>query len=156
MRPRSANVRKTVLVLAAAALALSGCDWPQFRNGPDRTGAAGQRLADFAGIPGIVERWSGTTGGAIASSPAVAGGIAYVGSSDAKLYAYDATTGAVRWSQSTGGEVLGSPAVAAGVVYTGSADTKLYAFDAVDGTPKWSRTVDETYGGVGASPAACR
>ena len=40
MRPRSANVRKTVLVFAAAALALSGCDWPQFRNGPERSGAA--------------------------------------------------------------------------------------------------------------------
>jgi outer membrane protein assembly factor BamB len=33
-------------------------------------------------------RWTGTTGGFVWSSPAPAGGVVYVGSNDANLYAY--------------------------------------------------------------------
>ncbi|HEY8673711.1 MAG TPA: PQQ-binding-like beta-propeller repeat protein [Candidatus Dormibacteraeota bacterium] len=32
--------------------------------------------------------WTGTTGGPVDSSPAVANGVVYVGSGDGKLYAY--------------------------------------------------------------------
>ena len=35
--------------------------------------------------------WSYTTGGGVASSPAVAGGIVYAGSYDGKVYALDAS-----------------------------------------------------------------
>jgi outer membrane protein assembly factor BamB len=104
--------------------------------------------------------WTRTTGGAVRSSPAVANGVVYVGSDDAKLYALDATTGAVLWTAPTGGAVQSSPTVANGVVYVGSDDTKLYAFDATgttncSGTPKvcsslWSFATDDA---VQASPA---
>ena len=83
--------------------------------------------------------WTGTTG-SIDSSPAVAGGVVYVGSNDQKLYAFDAaaTTGcagspkvcAPLWTGATGGAAFSSPAVAGGVVYVGSFDKRLYAFDA--------------------------
>ena len=43
--------------------------------------------------------WSAATGGPIRSSPTVAGGTVYVGSSDGDLYAFDATTGALLWQQ---------------------------------------------------------
>jgi outer membrane protein assembly factor BamB len=82
--------------------------------------------------------WSGTTDGAILSSPAVANGVVYVASADHKLYAFDAagvtncsgapTTCTPLWSATTGGFVTSSPAVANGVVYVGSADTKLHAY----------------------------
>ena len=72
--------------------------------------------------------WSAITGGAIASSPAVANGVVYVGSDDHNLYAFDAATGAPLRVLLTGGPVTSSPAVANGVVYVGSEDGYLYAF----------------------------
>jgi hypothetical protein len=79
--------------------------------------------------------WSYTTGGGVASSPAVAGGMVYVGSRndyvweyDAKFYCLDAATGAFVWSYTTGDNVDSSPAVAGGMVYVGSYDRKVYAF----------------------------
>jgi eukaryotic-like serine/threonine-protein kinase len=71
------------------------------------------------------------------SSPAVAGGLVYFGSSDGHLYALDAATGALRWKQRTGDVVHASPAVADGVAVVGSWDGRLYAFDAVTGAERW-------------------
>ena len=83
----------------------------------------------------IVSR--GATGGPVISSPAVAGGVVYVGSNDGFLYAFDAKGGAgcdlftcvPRWRGATGGPVSSSPVVAGGLVFVGSWDGKLYAFD---------------------------
>ena len=72
--------------------------------------------------------WNYTTGGEVASSPAVADGVVYVGSYDGKVYALDAMTGAFIWSYATGGMVVSSPAVANNVVYVGSYNHVLYAF----------------------------
>ena len=41
-------------------------------------------------------KWSYTTGGPVVSSPAVAGGVVYIGSDDGNVYALNATTGARR------------------------------------------------------------
>jgi outer membrane protein assembly factor BamB len=64
----------------------------------------------------------------VESSPAVANGVVYVGSSDDKVYALNASTGALLSSYTTGSSVYSSPAVANGVVYIGSLDKKVYAF----------------------------
>lgn len=87
------------------------------------------------------ERWSFTYGeprwwflsaSAMVIEPrlAVARGLVYVGSNDARLYALDAEAPVERWSFTTGGWVSSSPTVAHGVVYVGSHDSKLYAVDA--------------------------
>jgi outer membrane protein assembly factor BamB len=81
-------------------------------------------------------QWSGSTGGAVESSPAVANGIVYVGSRDVKLYAFDAEgtlnctgrTCTPLWTTATGDYVDSSPAVGDGVIYVGSRDKRLYAF----------------------------
>src|SRR5439155_14154109 len=90
--------------------------------------------------------WTGATGNAITSSPAVAGGVVYVGSYDDNLYAFDAAgatncsggpptaTCAPLWTGATGDFIISSPAVAGGVVYVGSRDDNLYAFDAAGTT----------------------
>jgi outer membrane protein assembly factor BamB len=72
--------------------------------------------------------WSYTTGGDVASSPAVANGVVFVGSYDDNVYALDAVTGALVWSYATGDMVVSSPAVADGMVYVGSYDHMVYAF----------------------------
>ncbi|MGF3523072.1 MAG: PQQ-binding-like beta-propeller repeat protein, partial [Candidatus Bathyarchaeia archaeon] len=83
-------------------------------------------------------KWAFKTDGQVASSPAVAGGMVYFGSSDDKLYALDASTGEVKWVFFTGGDAASSPAVADGVVLAGSYDGKLYAVDALSGVLLWS------------------
>jgi len=71
------------------------------------------------------------------SSPVVADGSVYVGSSDGNVYAIDAATGDERWSFRTGNVVHASPAYADGVVFVGSFDSYLYAIDAASGREKW-------------------
>jgi len=64
----------------------------------------------------------------VTSSPAVANGVVYVASEDGKLYALNASTGALLWNYVTNRRVQGSPAVANGAVYIGSFDHNVYAF----------------------------
>ena len=72
-------------------------------------------------------KWTYATGGEVRSSPAVADGVVFVGSNDAKLHVVDAATGEAKWTYATGGPVSSSPAVADSVVYVGSEDMKLHA-----------------------------
>ncbi len=83
-------------------------------------------------------KWTFTTAEAIVSSPVVANGVVYVGSSDNFLYAVDAGTGKLRWKFDAHGNVGSSPAVGGGSVYAVSLDGKLYAVDAATGTQKWA------------------
>lgn len=147
----------------------------------DGLGTAGWNLYAFdaadgsttcSGTPKIcAPLWTATTG-LVDDSPAVAGGVVYVGSNGlgGKLYAFDAAgntgcsgaskTCAPLWTAATGNAVESSPAVANGVVYVGSDDHNLYAFDAAgamncSGAPKacaplWTAT---TGGPVHSSPA---
>jgi outer membrane protein assembly factor BamB len=71
------------------------------------------------------------------SSPAVTGGVVYVGSGDGNIYALNAATGALKWKARTGDVVHSSPAVAGGIVYAGSWDSFLYALDAATGRQVW-------------------
>jgi outer membrane protein assembly factor BamB len=82
--------------------------------------------------------WNYTTGGSVASSPAIANGVVYVGSGDNRVYALDAADGALLWDFTTGGDVASSPAVADGMVFVGSYDGKVYALNASDGAFVWS------------------
>jgi hypothetical protein len=52
----------------------------------------------------------------------------FVGSSDGKVYALNATTGTRIWSYTTGGDVYSSPAVADDKVFVASFNNKVYAF----------------------------
>jgi outer membrane protein assembly factor BamB len=99
-------------------------------------------------VSGLTLDWIYPGGFYNSSSPAVANGVAYVGSGDGNLYALDAATGALKWNYSYG-PFRSSPAVANGLVYIGSNDNKLYALDATTGTLKWSYA---TGGEIGSSP----
>lgn len=98
-----------------------------------------------------------TQGSVVASSPAVADGIVFVGDysgdhrgSSERLNAIDARSGERVWTASTSGYVWASPAVADGVVYVADLQNEVYGFDATDGTELWSfRTGDN----VRSSPA---
>ena len=82
--------------------------------------------------------------GTVSSSPAVVGNVVYVGSTNGKLEAFDATgttncSGSPKvctplWTGATGGSILSSPNVSGSIVFVGSTDGKLYAFDSAGST----------------------
>lgn len=71
-------------------------------------------------------------------SPAVAGGVVYVGDEVQNLYALDAATGGQRWVFRTGGSIFSTPAVAGALVYFGSKDKNLYAVETATGRKRWA------------------
>jgi hypothetical protein len=75
-----------------------------------------------------IKLWNYTTGDWVASSPAVADDLLFVGSFDHTLYCLNTTNGHHIWNYTTGGMISASPAVADGIVYVGSLDGAVYAF----------------------------
>ena len=144
----------SALLLAALSSALAA--EPAMFRGDARHGA----IYDSAGVAELHGvKWTFRTGAAVISTPAVANGTVYVGSSDHNLYALAAVSGALRWKFATGGRVSSSPAVAAGRVYFASYDSKLYALDAATGALAWtfSTAGERRFSGKhlhGAEPAA--
>ena len=141
-RPRRSLARVFAVGLAAAltvlapaaAFAVTG-DWTQFRESQTHQAHnTAELLLSDTNVHSLGLAWTGATGAAVNSSPAISNGVAYVGSSDGKLYAFAvgcATGGGTCtpiWKATTGGVIDSSPAVSGNRVYVGSSDGKLYAF----------------------------
>ena len=87
-----------------------------------------ENVISVRNVGSLVLKWSYANGPhPVASSPAVANGVVYVGSDDDNVDALKASTGALLWSYATGNEVGSSPAVSNGVVYVGGGSV-MYAF----------------------------
>ena len=114
-------------------------DWPMFHHNLQLTGYTTSEAPDAADL-----KWTYDTGTPISSSPAVVGGIVYIGSGDWQmggpggLYAINAETGALIWSYPTTQAVVSSPAVEGGEVFFGCYDGNVYALDAQTGALEWS------------------
>jgi outer membrane protein assembly factor BamB len=81
--------------------------------------------------------------GTFYSTAAVLYGRVYLGNTDGRVYAYDASSGALDWAYQTGAYVYASPAVtdAPGrgpTIYLGSYDGSFYALNARSGHVDWS------------------
>lgn len=90
---------------------------------------------------------------AIYGTPAIGKGLVYVGGYDGRVYAINASTGALRWVYPRQGylkPVVGGVVVALDKVYFGSSDGKVYALDAETGDQAWSL---QTGGKIWSSPA---
>lgn len=126
--------RSLCVVAALAALPAIGQNAPTFRGNLEHTGvysAAGVRK--FSRV-----LWRFKTDGKVISSPAIANGTVYAGSTDMHFYAIDQRTGRLKWKFKTGSAVTSSPAVAGALVYFGSFDGKFYALDAGSGAVRWT------------------
>lgn len=80
--------------------------------------------------------------GTFYSTPAVVYGRVFLGNTDGRVYAYDASSGRLDWAVQTGAYVYSSPAVtnAPGLgptVYIGSYDGTFYALNARSGQVAW-------------------
>lgn len=93
--------------------------------------------------------WGVELRGLVYSSPAVAGGQAYVGVDNA-LVAIDVDKEEILWLFETDDLIKSSPTVVGNTVYIGSNDGRLYALDATSGQKLW----DITTGGPVSSSAA--
>jgi eukaryotic-like serine/threonine-protein kinase len=82
-------------------------------------------------------KWRFHTKAKIISSPAVAGGVVYVGSGDGNVYAVRASDGSLVWKFATKGPVNSSPAVVDGAVFVSSLDGDIYALGRDDGRLRW-------------------
>lgn len=122
-----------ILLVFLACTAAQAQSQPMFRGGLGHTGV----------YPGTAPRhapklkWQFATAGQVISSPGIAYGLVYIGSTDQNLYAIDLQTGKEKWKYRSESSISSSPAVSAGLVYFTSYDGNLYALDAETGKLKW-------------------
>jgi outer membrane protein assembly factor BamB len=105
------------------------------------------RLGDGSKLWSTQTRRDFAFGGSLYSTPALAYGRVYVGSTDGRVYSIGAKTGEINWVRSTGDWVYASPAVAWRRVFVGSYDGKFYALDARTGDIEWTFSADDRIAG---------
>jgi outer membrane protein assembly factor BamB len=118
-----------LLALAALwAAPAAALDWPQFRFDDAHTGhnPLEQRIG-VDNVARLTQAWAAQLGMLVfESSPVVVGGVAYIGSIDGRLWAYDAKgCGAdlctqPLWQSSYLAQIVDSPTIKDGIVYVGS------------------------------------
>ena len=134
----------------------TGSDWPMYGQNPGRTGYNSEEsLIGASNVQQLVSRWQaalGTNGNPSSSSPVVAGGRVYVGSSAPEgpnFYAFDASSGVPSWSANVGyfescdGVGVGSTAAISGtVLVVGGGDAAYYGLNADTGEQMWRVAMD--------------
>jgi len=87
---------------------------------------------------GIVPIWEFTCEDEVRSTPAIAGGVVYIGSYDNNLYALDAKSGKFLWKYPTDAGICSTPCVWRDKVIVGSEDRVMYAVNARTGRIVWT------------------
>jgi outer membrane protein assembly factor BamB len=103
-------------------------DWPQFRFDQAHTGFQPfESVLGVANVPNLQLKWQAQLGKLVDySSPAVVGGVVYIGSTDGTLWAYPAGGCGQQictrplWHSISLAQIMDSPAVANGFVYVGT------------------------------------
>jgi len=106
-------------------------DWAMWRGNVENPGVATEQHAPIMLNAGPV--WTAETDGGISSSPAVADGKVFIGSTDGYLYCFNVTDGDELWSYNVSRKIYSSPAYANGRVYTGSDNGLFLCLDAETG-----------------------
>jgi outer membrane protein assembly factor BamB len=125
--------------VATNAATSSPGDWTEFHRDNMQRWNPYETLLGVGNVKSLQYRWQTLiqeTSIFNLSTPAVANGVIYLGSS--AVYALNANTGIVLWTYYTGGDVESSPAVVNGVVYVGADDGNMYALNASSGARLWS------------------
>jgi len=151
MRPFEGRRLAGLLLLGGVWLLTTAADWPTYLHDEQRSGVSpDETTLAAANVDQLVRKWTYKTGGVVAASPTVVGGVVYAGSWDGYEYALDATTGTLIWrtflGTTTGGPgcqgppgagVSSAATVRDGVVYVGGGDSYWYALDAASGAVLW-------------------
>ncbi len=92
--PHTISATGQISRLTASASFLVRTDWDKYGFRSHHTHYNFyENVVSYKNVSTLIPDWTGVTTETIASSPTIVNGIAYVGSSDGKLYAYDATVG---------------------------------------------------------------
>lgn len=126
------SVIRTLLPIALCCTVAANQESPMFRNDASHSGYYVGGVSQFHGV-----KWKFHTHGEVDSSPAISGGVIYVGSDDGNLYAIDQQTGTQKWQFATKSRIPSSPAVSRGMVYFSSYDGNFYAVDVASGKLAW-------------------
>jgi outer membrane protein assembly factor BamB len=143
----------TSTAVAARAQQASANGWPQFRHDVSHRGVNPvEKTLSPDTVPDLKEIWTFTTPGLVTASPAVVNGVLYVPSSDGRVYALNARTGALIWQSVAIEAGYPSLAVVSGRIYVGTGVDvcRLYALDAATGAVLWN--TPDIGGGI-TSPA---
>jgi outer membrane protein assembly factor BamB/regulation of enolase protein 1 (concanavalin A-like superfamily) len=145
---------------AVSLQAVTTDDWPTSLHDVERTAASSDTTIGTGSAATLTRLWTFQTGGPVATTPTVTGGVAYFGSWDGYEYAVNATTGVVIWKTYLGILTanpicvppklgLSSPAtVTNGTVYVGGGDGYWYALNATTGAVNWRVWVGGTAPGT--------
>lgn len=98
---------------AATVAVTTPTDWTQFRL---------QDTNNVALAGSLETSWKKTTGGPFSSSPALAGGILYVGDNNGLLSAIDPQTGRTLWTYRAANPIMSAPIVYRNAVIVGEGD----------------------------------
>ena len=135
----------------------SAGDWPMYGHDPSRTDAnTAETLLNAGTARALVARWQvqlSDNATPSSSSPIVAGGRVYVGSSalsGPNFFALDSQTGAVVWQADIGHAasecddvgIGATPAISGTVVVAGGGDGAYYGLDAATGQTLWRDPLD--------------
>ena len=157
-------MKRFLMLILAAVPFFTAADWPTYRGDVHRSGIAKESLAaplyrqwSFHVSHAPRPAWPAPANEDVANrlrdlravvaydrafEPVIGGDMVFFGSSaDDKVYALDATSGAVRWTFITGGPVRLAPTLAAGKLYVGSDDGYVYCLSAEDGKLLWRQVV---------------
>ncbi len=144
-----------ICLVLSICVAAAAEDWPKYRRDYSNTGhsaehgvlANGVTTVSSSTISSLSLKWSRNIGGKISGTPAVVGGVVYVGTWSGYVYALDAVSGAVKWSHNVCScRIAGSPMVTGGVVYIGAANATVYALSTSTGAIFWARQVTSQSG----------
>ncbi len=143
----------------AGVLSASVDDWPMFHHDAQHTGYSPSKAPK---TPNVM--WNASVGPFVSSSPAFGKGRLYIGSTDGKMYIFDAdpsegteegiidspgSTSDLILNFSAGGPIYSSPVWDNGRLYFGSSDGKVYCIYSSIGTEIWNYS---TGGPVSSSP----
>lgn len=81
--------------------------------------------------------WQYKTGGAIYSSPAVAGPNLVIASTDGLLYALNLKSGALAWKQQIGAQSIGTPLARGDSIYVGGGKGDMFCLESATGKVRW-------------------
>jgi outer membrane protein assembly factor BamB len=155
----------------ARAVAVPGPDWPQYLYGPQHGSMSPAAAFTPANAASATQVWhwqppviTGKPAPALDASPAVVGGVVYIGALSGGFYALKEATGAVVWSRQLDTEprvtcpargiistaaVLPDPVTGTATVYVSGA-RELYALSAATGAVVWQTQI----GPAGSTPDA--
>jgi polyvinyl alcohol dehydrogenase (cytochrome) len=135
--------------------------WNGWGNGIEQRRFQSAEMARLsaAEVPQLKLKWAFGFPGALRAygQPAVLGGMLFVGSAGAKVYALDAKSGCIFWEFTAKAPVRTAISVGQGPrgfsVYFGDQRANAYALDAMSGQQVWTQRVDEhAAAGITGSP----